>query len=237
MRESGEELGDYAIQQGTLALTSNYNLTFHGALLTIEKGTPTLSVTNSPVIYNGLPQEAQVSASVPGTITQVTYDGIEIIPVTAGSYTVAANFIPDDTIHYNSLSSAPAGEFIILPADPVLILAIIPTPDTFTQAGDIIELSYLLTNNGNIPLTGPFSVTDNLVAVTCTEADSLNTGDSLSCDATYTITSSDELLGLVQYTATASGYFLDELIISNIAYATVTSTKIEFQLYLPLVME
>ncbi len=59
-RVAGENAGDYAIQQNTLALTSNYALTYEGANLTIEKAVLTFKaddkvrragVNNPPFTY------------------------------------------------------------------------------------------------------------------------------------------------------------------------------------------
>ena len=46
-RVAGESVGTYDIEQGTLALSSNYNLTFIKGTLTVNKGTISLEVTSS----------------------------------------------------------------------------------------------------------------------------------------------------------------------------------------------
>ena len=52
-RDTNEDIGIYAIKQGTLALNSNYNLTYIGANLTINKAIATVSATADNKIYDG----------------------------------------------------------------------------------------------------------------------------------------------------------------------------------------
>ena len=75
----------------------------------VNKATPTLSVTNSPVTYNGAPQAATVAASVAGVLSNVRYNGSLTVPTNAGTYAVTANFVPTDTANYNSLTAPPRG--------------------------------------------------------------------------------------------------------------------------------
>ena len=79
----------------------------------IIKVTPTLSVTNSPVTFNGAPQAAIVTGSVAGVVSNVRYDGSTTAPTAIGTYAVTADFMPTDTVNYNSLTAASAGNFVI----------------------------------------------------------------------------------------------------------------------------
>ena len=81
------------------------------------KETPVLSIDNSTVTYNGSSQEAIVSGSVPGSASDVKYDGYLTAPTDAGTYEVTADFEPDDPSSYNSLDDAFAGYFTIDKAD------------------------------------------------------------------------------------------------------------------------
>ena len=72
-------------------------LTYVGADFTITQATPTLSVTNSPVVYNGLPQAAIVTPSVAGNVSNVRYNNSATVPTNAGTYAVTADFTPTDT--------------------------------------------------------------------------------------------------------------------------------------------
>jgi len=83
----------------------------------INKATPTLSVTNSPAIYDGSAKSATVSGSVAGTPSSILTGGAAS-QTAAGTYAVTANFTPTDTTNYNSLTAAPAGNFVINQATP-----------------------------------------------------------------------------------------------------------------------
>jgi hypothetical protein len=108
---------------GTYAITADFvpeNLIDYSSLndepagnFIIEKATPALSVTNSPVTYNGAPQAAVVTGSVDGTVTDIRYDGSATTPSHADSYAVTADFTPADTTNYDSLDDAQAGYFVI----------------------------------------------------------------------------------------------------------------------------
>src|SRR5207302_120259 len=108
--------GTYAITADfTPTDATNYNsLTGASAgSFIIQKATPTLSVTNSPDTYDGSAQAASVSGSVPGTVSNVKYNGSVTVPTNAGTYAITADFTPNDTVNYNSLSGAAAGDFVI----------------------------------------------------------------------------------------------------------------------------
>ena len=84
---------------------------------TINKATPTatLTVSNSPVTYDGTAKAATVSitsSSVPGTAQNVL-TGSAVSQTAAGSYAVTANFVPNDTTNYNTLAAVAAGNFVI----------------------------------------------------------------------------------------------------------------------------
>jgi hypothetical protein len=84
--------------------------------------TPDLSVTNSPVTYNGLPQEAAVSGSVAGDVSDIKYNGSSDIPTDAGTYEITADFTPTDSANYEGLNDASAGSFVIEKVTPELWL-------------------------------------------------------------------------------------------------------------------
>ena len=57
-RKPGEDVGTYAILQGTLALSVNYDLTYVGNNLNITQADPTCEVTPYDVTYDGNPHTA-----------------------------------------------------------------------------------------------------------------------------------------------------------------------------------
>ncbi|MGA8529717.1 MAG: MBG domain-containing protein, partial [Acidobacteriaceae bacterium] len=94
------------------------------------QATPTLSVTNSPVTYNGAPQAATVTGSVAGTVSNVLYNGSATVPTTAGTYPITANFTPSNPADYATLTAASAGSFVISKATPTLSITNTPAPYT-----------------------------------------------------------------------------------------------------------
>jgi hypothetical protein len=80
--------------------------------------------------------------------------------------------------------------------------------ETSYGSGDVVHFSFVLTNGGNVPLSGPFSVSAGTGTVTCpgTPA-SLAPGASITCTSSYTITAADVIAGSVAATATAHAAF------------------------------
>ena len=72
------------------------------------------------------------------------------------------------------------------------------SPATYTAAGQVINYSYVLLNNGTTTLNGPFAVYDDKApAVSCPVAPTLSVGASLTCSASYTTLASDMSFGFV----------------------------------------
>jgi hypothetical protein len=228
--------GTYAVTADFVPTdTNNYNtLTAASAgNFVIEKADPVLTVTNSPVIYNGAPQAAVVESSTPGVISNVLYDGSATLPTDVGTYAVTAGFVPTDTANYNSLTGASAGDFAIVLGTPGLTLVMTPSTTLFTNVGDIIDFTYVLTNSGDAALAGPFMVDDDKVTVNCPATASLAPDATLTCNGSYTITQADFDAGSVTNTATASGSYAGNPVTSNTVEATIT--KFTFQYFLPLI--
>ena len=93
-------------------------------------GPETLTVTNSPVVYNGSPQAATVSASVQGSVSDVLYNGSSAVPAAIGTYAITANFTPENTATYTSLTAVSVGNFVINKATPVVTLSSSLNPST-----------------------------------------------------------------------------------------------------------
>src|SRR5262249_9182562 len=84
---------------------ATYSSDSDSATLTVNKATPTLSITNSPQAYTGSPIAAIVIGSVAGSVSNVRYPGNTSTPPTnVGTYAVTANFNPTDNTSYNSLA-------------------------------------------------------------------------------------------------------------------------------------
>ena len=124
---NGSFAGTPTSLSGTIAngSTPSVGISGNSVVLTVSKVTPsaTLAVNNSPVIYNGIAQAATVvtnSSSVPGTVSGLQYSNAvyalsSAAPTNAGNYAVYANFVPNDTTDYNTLTGMSAGSFVVQP--------------------------------------------------------------------------------------------------------------------------
>ncbi len=143
----------------------------------ITAATPTLSVTNSPVTYDGLSHTAVVSGSVAGVVSHIQYNGSATLPTNAGAYAVTAVFTPVDTINYNSLLPGVAGSFVIAKATPTL--SVTNSPVTY----DGLSHAAVVTGSvagvvGNIQYNGSATVPTNAGSYAVT-------ADFISSDSNY----------------------------------------------------
>jgi hypothetical protein len=102
-REPGEDAGTYAILQGTLALSADYDLTFVEGIFTINKADPTCEITPYAVSYDGEPHSA--AGACTGVLSE-PLDGLDLSGTAhsqAGVYTDPWAFA-DVTGNYNNLS-------------------------------------------------------------------------------------------------------------------------------------
>ncbi len=150
--------GTYAVTADFVPTdTANYNtLTAQPAgNFVIDKATPTatLAVNNSPVTYDANPHAATVtisSSSVPGSVANILTGGAAAQTL-AGSYPVTANFVPNDTANYNTLTAQSAGNFVIDKATALVALGNLsqtydgsakPVTTNTTPAGLNVLLTY-----------------------------------------------------------------------------------------------
>ena len=97
------------------------------------------------------------------------------------------------------------------------------TGDNFAAIGDTITYFYDVTNTGNITLTAPIMVADDLTTVTCPalRVDGLAIGDSLRCEASYTVDQDDLNAGEVVNTASAS---IDQPVVPSATHPSGTAS-------------
>ena len=91
---------------------------------------------------------------------------------------------------------------------------------SYTQVGDVLHYTYIVTNTGNVTVTG-ITVTDDKTTVFCPKT-SLDPGKSMTCTATYTVTNADITAESITNTAYASGRSGDTPVTSDPGSATVT---------------
>ena len=117
----------------------------------------------------------------------------------AGSVTNSA-FATDGTI-----VSPPDEETVTAVQNPTLSIVKTATPAFYTAVGDVIGYSYLVTNEGNVTISGPITVDDDKATDESCPSGDLAPGDSMTCTASYTITPVDLIVGLVTNVAFATG--------------------------------
>jgi len=108
---------------GTYAITADFlpdNTTLYQTLddsyvgdFVINQATPDLMVTNPTVAYTGFQQSSSVSSSISGTVDDIRYNNSGVVPTEPGTYTITADFTPDDTLNYAYLNDEFAGTFQI----------------------------------------------------------------------------------------------------------------------------
>ncbi|MDZ4286091.1 MAG: MBG domain-containing protein [Candidatus Sungbacteria bacterium] len=180
-------LGGFGRVNGTWGSTSstatNQDNTYFAATTGIlsvtndTRATPTLSVTNSPVTYNGVPQSATVTGSVSGTVSNVKYDGSATVPTNAATYAITADFAPTDATIYKSLTAASAGNFIISKATPTL--SVTNSPVTYngsaqaaTVTGSVAGTASSIKYNGSA--TTPTNAATYAITADFTPTDTTN---------------------------------------------------------------
>ncbi|MEM7192623.1 MAG: hypothetical protein AAF405_07085, partial [Pseudomonadota bacterium] len=117
------------------------------------------------------------------------------------------------------------------PARPEPSLALTKTADrqTYSQVGEVVTYTYVITNDGDVPLGG-LTLTDDRIPATgisCNFPVSLNQMQSTKCTGTYVITAADISAGRVTNRARVEGF--DEFVSlegpgSRIRYASASST-------------
>ena len=107
----------------------------------------------------------------------------------------------------------------------------ITSGDPFNAVGGKIDYSYLLTNSGNVTLTGDnsggvFTVSDDKTTVTCPASPiSLAPTDTITCTATYTLLQADLDRGSVTNLATGHAFFGSKKVDSNPDTLTATGNQ------------
>lgn len=97
--------------------------------------------------------------------------------------------------------------------NPELVLVKTAMPTAYDSVGDVINYSFEVTNIGNVAISGPITIDDDLATdEACPAVTTVGNGDNLLdvaetivCTASYTITQADLDAGSVTNTATASG--------------------------------
>ena len=167
---------------------------FAGKIVITYKVTPLLSVTNSPVTYNGLPQSASLTAAVglttvPGSFSNIRYNNSPTAPTNAGAYVITADFTPADTATYHTLTNAPAGSFIIDKAGTATTVTCTAGPFPYTGA-PITPCAATVTGVGELSEAVTVNYSNNVSAGTATAS-------ATYAESTNHLTSSDSTTFLI----------------------------------------
>jgi uncharacterized repeat protein (TIGR01451 family) len=104
------------------------------------------------------------------------------------------------------VTSAPSSATVTIPDHPVIVILKTASPRSLSGAGDTVRYRYLVTNTGNVTLTG-LKVNDllpGLSAIACPSA-ALSPGRDMTCTASYRLTQANVNAGKVVNTATTAG--------------------------------
>lgn len=91
-------------------------------------------------------------------------------------------------------------------SNPTLTVAATASPNTFSNASQVIAYNYLVTNSGDVPLTS-LAVTDTKVSPITCPVTLLLPGSSTTCTGSYTTVAADVIAGSISGTATATALF------------------------------
>jgi len=163
-------------------------------------GTGAMSAPSCPVTFLAVGDQEVCAATY--TLTQPDVD--------AGSITNSATATGTPTGSTTPVTSPPSSVTVPTPPQPAIALVKSATPSAPTVAGQTIAYSFLVTNTGNVDLTGitvnegAFSGSGTLSAVSCPRS-TLVPGQAETCAASYTLTQADVDAGTVSNTATVTG--------------------------------
>lgn len=164
-----------------------------------------------------IPAGGTVTCTSTYTVTQANLDAGGMITNTA---TATAN-------NGSPVSSNTVTNTIAIVQTPQLSASVSASPSqpvapaTSLPAGTVVTYTYTLSNNGNVTLVSPFSVSDDKTTITCGNQSNLAPGATKTCTGTYTIAANDVAAGSITNTGTASAKFGSQTVTSSPASATV----------------
>ncbi len=191
---------------------SAYPVNFSAVGNTIEYTYVITNTGNVPLFAPYSVSDDKVSVSCPSEPASLVEGGTVTC---SAAYTITQDDLNAGSVTNIAVATAKdkAGADIVSNQDSVtvtaeqtktLILDKSASPMNYSSVGETINYSYLLTNNGNVALSGPFSVSDDKTSVSCpSEPASLLPSASLTCSAAYVITEDDLIAGSVTNTAIA----------------------------------
>ena len=183
--------------------------------LTITLSNPDAMVASSASVTDTLPSGVVVAGGASTTCGGTVATGISSVTLTGGSIPAngsctvtvlvtaasAGSFVNSlaagalQTSNGSNAAKAGATLTVLLPGNnaPGLALNKTANPTTYTSVGQVIVYTFVLTNIGSVPLTGPFTVADDkLGSFVCgSSTTSLAPGAAVTCTRSYTIKARD----------------------------------------------
>jgi hypothetical protein len=163
-RDSGEGVGTYAINQGSLSLGGNYALDFVAASFVISKATPTGAVGPDNLVYGMALSGAQLGTSLGGVSGTFSFGNLEGTRLGAGSFTETYTFTAADANDYNTVTGSVTVNVspAVVKVDSALMLAGSGTLPTFKISGvlgadaGLVVAAFTVTDPAGNPVTlGP----------------------------------------------------------------------------------
>jgi uncharacterized repeat protein (TIGR01451 family) len=216
------------------------------ALLTVKIASPaTYSTVGQNVTYNyTVTNSGNVIISGPISVTDnrtgtTQISSIDLAPgqnVTGtANYTIIQADIENGSVTNAAFASGIFNGTVINSAsvtatvtaiqNPALLTVKVASPVTFSAAGQVITYNYIVSNFGNVGISGPISITDNKTGTTQISSSGLAPGQNVIGTANYTIIQADIENGSVTNAAFATGTYNDTAINSTNATATVTALQ------------
>ena len=154
-RDAGEAVGNYAITQGTVALSSNYALTYVGANLTITPRTLTVNANHQTKVYgaadpslsyvvSGLQFTDTEATVLSGSLSRAAGEAVGNYPISQGSLTANGNYIIAFT-----------GNSLDITARPITVTADAGQTKVYSNA-DPAAFTYSITS-GSLAFSDAFS--------------------------------------------------------------------------------
>ncbi len=184
-----------------LTNTGNVTLTDVGVVDGPFDGSGSMSTPSCPPGAASMSPGAQVTCIATYTLTQDDVDAGQVTNSATSTGTPPAG--PD-------VVSTPDDAVVTIAQAPVIRVVKSASGGPFTQAGQVVDYSFVVTNTGNVTLTdvgitdGPFSGSAAMSAPVCPVA-TLAPTESTTCSASYTLSQTDVDAGLVTNTATSHG--------------------------------
>jgi len=141
----------------------------------------------------GLPPGGSLTCTATDTVTQADID--------AGSVTNTASATDGNVTSEEEMASVNGVQ------TPSMSVNKIAGNSDFTMVGDVLDYTYIVTNDGNVTLTQPISIEDDRIGtIPCPAlpAGGLLPNQTLTCTASDTVTQADLDAGFVTNTATAT---------------------------------